>query len=196
MTVENHYRKTAGEGHEGHAEQKTMVSLDRIAKPRHVAENRRQHRTGGQNAAHPTQWRHEKADGGEQFPNALAPTPPGLSSHPAKDVNRLGGRREFEKQRLDHDSSRDQLTNPAHNLLTGGEGVRWGGRAPACLPDGGSGWTICFEVFELRKVSVVLHVFEFAKGREEIAVANRSAGNIGFRSALSYWDRRASLEIV
>ena len=62
MAVENHDRKAATEAKKGHTEQETMISLNRIAQPSHVAENRGHHGAGGQNAAHPAQSRDQKAN--------------------------------------------------------------------------------------------------------------------------------------
>ena len=173
MTVKNHHSKAARESHQGHTEQKAMVSLNRIAEPGHVAENRGEHGGRGQNAARPAQTRDQQANGGKQFPNPLTPAPPGLGPHFAKDVNRLGCGGEFEEKCFDHDASRDELTSPAHDTLTRSECIGGYGTTTGARPPGRRGRFIGFEIFQLRERSIVSHVFGLPRGENLMVVPNR-----------------------
>ena len=104
MSVEHEYRDAADECGQRHAKKQAVVTHDGISQPRHVAENCRQHGTCGQNPTRPAQMRNQQTNGGEQFPNPLTPSPPGFRPHFLKYINRLGGRREFEEERLEHDA--------------------------------------------------------------------------------------------
>src|SRR5437879_2408778 len=118
-----------------------------------MAEDRCQHGAGCQDATGPTQWNDKETNRREEFPDALSPAPPRLSTHPSENVNRFGRGGEFEKEGLDHDPSRDQLACPADDPLTGRKSVcRLGALRRGS--ESNARWGIGFKVFDLRQRSV------------------------------------------
>src|SRR5690349_1280824 len=99
-----------------------MVALNGVTQPGHVAEDRGQHGGSAEDATSPFITAGEQANRRKQFPDALAPSPPGFSTHLFKNVDRFLSSREFEEQGFDHDASRDKAANPTHEQLTARSG--------------------------------------------------------------------------
>lgn len=155
--MENHYSESTSEGYECHKKQKSVVSLDRVPKPGHMAENRCEHGARCQNPTRPAQTWDEQTNRSEQFPNPLPPAPPRLRSHFLKDVNRLRSGSEFEEERFEHDAGRDELANPADYVLACGQRVRWLDRSGGAPAHRCSGRSISLEIFDFRQSPVCFH---------------------------------------
>ena len=85
--MHEHDGSRAHEGNERHAKKETVIALDRIAEPGHVAENRGQHGASTEYAASPFVSAGEQADGRQQFPNPLPPSPPWFGAHLFEDID-------------------------------------------------------------------------------------------------------------
>jgi len=117
VALDEHDRSATQERNNCHAEEEAVVALDGIAQPGQVAENGGQHGASTEYAASPFVAAGEQADGSQQFPNPLPPSPPRLSSHFAEDVFRFWCACELEEQCLNHDPGCDQGTNPGYDML-------------------------------------------------------------------------------
>jgi len=155
--MHDHDGSAAQERQERHAKKETVIALNGIPKPSHVAEYRSQHGASAEYTAGPFVAPGEQTYGREQFPNSLPPSPPGFGAHPFENVNGFLRAGELKEQGLDHDAGSDEAANPTYRQLGTRQSFGVFDLVGGKCDEFSRGWVPSLEMFEFFEMARAVH---------------------------------------